>query len=48
VTIEIEYTTRNSLRLDAAYALGGELLDDRTIRFRGAGFLKAWTRARLW
>jgi D-amino peptidase len=48
VTIEIEYTTRNSLRLDAAYALGGEPLDDRTIRFRGADFLEAWTRARLW
>ena len=48
VTIEIEYTTRNSLRLDAAHAFGGEVLDDRTIRFRGADFLEAWTRARLW
>lgn len=48
VTIEIEYTTRNSLRLDAAHALGGEILDDRTIRYRGADFLDAWTRARLW
>lgn len=48
VTIEIEYTTRNSLRLDAGHALGGEVLDDRTIRYRGADFLEAWTRARLW
>jgi D-amino peptidase len=48
VTVEIEYTTRNSLRLDAAHALGGEVLDDRTIRYRGADFLDAWTRARLW
>jgi D-amino peptidase len=48
VTIEIEYTTRNSLRLDAAHALGGEVVDDRTIRYRGADFLDAWTRARLW
>lgn len=48
VTIEIEYTTRNSLRLDATHALGGEVVDDRTIRYRGADFLGAWTRARLW
>lgn len=48
VVIEIEYTTRNSLRLDAAHALGGEVADDRTIRYRGADFLEAWTRARLW
>lgn len=48
VTIEIEYTTRNSLRIDAAHALGGEVVDDRTIRFRGADFLEAWTKARLW
>lgn len=48
VVIEIEYTTRNSLRLDAAHALGGEVVDDRTIRYRGADFLEAWTRARLW
>lgn len=48
VTIEMEYTTRNSLRLDAGHALGGEVLNDRTIRYRGADFLEAWTRARLW
>ncbi len=48
VAIEIEYTTRNSLRLDAGHALGGEVLNDRTIRYRGADFLEAWTRARLW
>lgn len=48
VTIEIEYTTRNSLRLNAAEALGGEVLDDRTIRYRGKDFFEAWTRARIW
>ncbi len=48
VAIEIEYTTRHSLRLDAGHALGGEVLNDRTIRYRGADFLEAWTRARLW
>lgn len=48
VTIEIEYTTRNSLRLNAAEALGGEVLDDRTIRYRGKDFFEAWTKARMW
>ncbi|MBI4893294.1 MAG: M55 family metallopeptidase [Acidobacteria bacterium] len=48
VTIEIEYTTRNSLRIDAAAALGGEVLDDRTIRYAGKDFLDAWTKARMW
>lgn len=48
VAIEIEYTTRNSLRLDAGHALDGEVVNDRTIRYRGADFLEAWTRARLW
>jgi D-amino peptidase len=48
VTIEIEYTTRNSLRLNAAEAFGGEVIDDRTIRFRGKDFMEAWTKARIW
>ncbi len=48
VTIEIEYTTRNSLRIDAGQALGGEVTGDRTIRFAGKDFLDAWTKARLW
>jgi D-amino peptidase len=48
VTIEIEYTTRNSLRIDAGEALGGEVVDDRTIRYRGKDFLDAWTKARMW
>lgn len=48
VTIEIEYTTRNSLRIDAAEALGGEVVNDRTIRYAGKDFLDAWTKARMW
>lgn len=48
VTIEIEYTTRNSLRLNAAEAMGGEVVDDRTIRYRGKDFLEAWTKAKMW
>ena len=41
VTIEIEYTTRNSLRINAGEALGGEVVDDRTIRYRGKDFFEA-------
>jgi D-amino peptidase len=48
VTIEIEHTTRNSLAPDADKAAGAEIVDDRTIRFKGRDFLDAWTRARLW
>jgi D-amino peptidase len=46
VTIEIEYTTRNSLGIDAGRAPGAEVVDDRTIRYRGKDFLEAWTRYR--
>ena len=45
-TVQIEYTTRNSLSIDAGLAPGAEVLDDRTIRFRGKDFLEAWTRSR--
>ena len=41
-TIQIEYTTRNSLPVDAGRAAGAEAVDDRTIRFRGKDFLEAW------
>ncbi len=47
VTIQIEYTTRNSLAPDAGLAPGAEVLDDRTIRYRGKDFLEAWTRYRV-
>jgi D-amino peptidase len=42
VTLQIEYTTRNSLPLDAEARTGAEVLDDRTIRFRGKDILEAW------
>lgn len=42
VTLQIEYTTRNSLPLDAEARAGAEVLDDRTIRFRGKDILEAW------
>jgi D-amino peptidase len=44
VTIEIEHTTRNSLPIDAGLAPGTELVNDRTIRYRGKDFLEAWVR----
>ena len=34
VTLEIEYTTRNTLRLDAETRTGAEVVDSQTIRFK--------------
>jgi D-amino peptidase len=42
VTLQIEYTTRNSLPIDASLRTGAEVLDDRTIRFKGKDILEAW------
>jgi D-amino peptidase len=46
-TVEIEYTTRNSLPASAASRPGAEVVDDRTIRYHGKDFLEAWTRYSL-
>ncbi len=46
VTVQIEYTTRNSLKSDAGLATGAEVVDDRTIRYKGKDFWEAWLRAR--
>lgn len=43
VTLQVEYTTRNSLPPDSPMRVGAEVLDDRTIRFRGRDLLEAWT-----
>ncbi|MCC6391228.1 MAG: M55 family metallopeptidase [Bryobacterales bacterium] len=43
VTLQIEYTTRNSLPVGAELRAGAEVLDDRTIRFKGKDILDAWT-----
>jgi len=45
VTFEYEYTTRNSLPIDAHRRPGAEVVNDRTIRYRGKDFFEAWTRA---
>jgi len=42
VTLQVEYTTRNSLPVDAEMRTGAEVLDDRTIRFKGKDILEAW------
>lgn len=42
VTVQVEYTTRNSLPIDSESRTGAEVLDDRTIRFRGKDILEAW------
>lgn len=43
VTLKIEYTTRNSLPIGSELRTGAELLDDRTIQFRGKDILETWT-----
>ncbi|MBZ5591413.1 MAG: M55 family metallopeptidase [Acidobacteriia bacterium] len=45
VTIQIEYTTRNALGVDAHLRPGAEIVDARTIRYSGRDFLEAWTRS---
>jgi D-amino peptidase len=45
VTIQIEYTTRNALGVDAPLRPGGEMIDPRTIRYSGKDFMEAWTRS---
>jgi len=44
VTLEIEYTTRNSLPIAAGAGPGREVVDDRTIRIHGKDLTEAWTR----
>jgi D-amino peptidase len=45
VVFEYEYTTRNSLPIDAHLRPGAEVVNGRTIRYRGKDFMEAWTRA---
>jgi D-amino peptidase len=47
VTIEYEYTTRNSLPADAGLRPGAQVVDDRTIRYLGKDFWEAWTRSQV-
>ena len=47
VTIEVEYSTRHTPAPDAAgLAPGSEMVDARTIRYRGKDFMEAWVRSR--
>jgi D-amino peptidase len=46
VTIELEHTSRYALGVDAGLRPGAEVIDARTVRYRGKDFLDAWTRAR--
>jgi len=47
VTIEVERTTRSTPQPDAPLGPGVEMVDARTIRYRGKDFLEAWTRWRF-
>ena len=42
VTIQIEHTTRNALGTEGATGPGTEMIDPRTILYRGKDFLEAW------
>lgn len=44
VTLQIEYTTRNSLPIAAGAEPGREVVDDRTIRIHGKDLVEAWAR----
>lgn len=44
VTIQVEYTTRNALGVNAHLRPGAEVIDARTIRYHGKDFMEAWTR----
>jgi D-amino peptidase len=46
VTFRIEYTTRNSLPIDAGLRPGAKIIDDRTIEYQGKDFMEAWIRSR--
>jgi D-amino peptidase len=46
VTLQIEYTSRHAWTQDARLRPGAEVIDARTIRFRGKDFLEAWQRSR--
>jgi len=45
-TLEIEYTTRNTLSSEAQFRPGAEIIDSQTIRFRGKDVLEVWQRYR--
>jgi len=44
VTLQIEYTTRNSLTVGAGALPGRESVDDRTIRIHGKDLVEAWSQ----
>ncbi len=45
-TLEIEFTTRNTLGLDAESRPSAEIVDSQTIRFKGKDILEVWQRYR--
>jgi D-amino peptidase len=47
VTIQIEHTSRSALGPEVESRPGVEVVDARTVRFRGKDFLEAWQRSRL-
>jgi D-amino peptidase len=46
VTIEVESTTRSTPHPETVLPPGAEVVDARTIRYRGKDFMEAWVRSR--
>lgn len=46
ITLELEFTTRNSLTPDAKLIPHAKVIDDRTIQYQGDTLAEAWTRYR--
>jgi D-amino peptidase len=46
VTMQVEYTTRNTVGPEAGLKAGATVLDARTVRYEGKDFLEAWRRSR--
>jgi D-amino peptidase len=46
VTIEVESSTRSTPSPETPLSAGAEMVDARTIRYRGKDFMEAWTRSR--
>jgi D-amino peptidase len=46
VTIEVEYSTRSTPSPETPLGAGAEMVDARTVRYRGKDFMEAWIRSR--
>ena len=45
-TLEIEFTTRNTIGPDTELRTGAEVIDSQTVRYKGKDVLEVWQRYR--